>query len=423
MLKTENELFVDLLTEKVKDSKEHIENVRDAIGSLREVGDIFKNTSTAVRDFERAFKRLNSSTSDRAAQRNMGIMLDSVLAVGDEMVKIVELYDRFEPFLVNVLNRMDKMLPAVLPMITQLAPALGAQLSQGLLVALPKIIGASGGIIAAIAGIGLFLYDMGKDQKIFKFLKGLLENIVSFLVKLPGKIVGIFTTMLKGLVNLIRELPAYLPELVKMIIEGIVTMLEELPTLLAGVLEGIVEVLITLLSSPEWIAEMIVGIVRALLDALPRIAMALVNGFFKLGGSLVDALVDGIFGGLKAAVGGIINGISSIFGGILSFFGIGPKKSKSKPTKVDLPGSSSGFLPIDDFNSSAFQKTKSSSYNVDTSRSLDVAGELAAERSGSSRLSSQPVTNINYTQNNTSPQPLTAIEIYRNTEKQLAGIG
>src|SRR5699024_9900317 len=58
-LKTENELFVDLLTEKVKDSKEHIKNVRDAIGSLREVGNIFKNTRTAVRDFERAFKRLN----------------------------------------------------------------------------------------------------------------------------------------------------------------------------------------------------------------------------------------------------------------------------------------------------------------------------------------------------------------------------
>src|SRR5699024_5376739 len=40
-LKTENELFVELLTEKVDETKEHMSNVRDAVGSLREIGDIF----------------------------------------------------------------------------------------------------------------------------------------------------------------------------------------------------------------------------------------------------------------------------------------------------------------------------------------------------------------------------------------------
>lgn len=424
-LKTENELFVELLSDKVKDTKDHIANVRDAIGSLKEIGSIFKNTTTAVRDFERAFKRLNSSTSDRAAQRNMGIMLDSVLAIGDELVKVIELYDRFEPFMVDVLNRMDKMLPTVLPMITQFAPAIGAQLSQGLLVALPQIIGASGGIIAAIAGIGLFLYDMGKDQKIFKFIKNMLNNILTFIVKLPSKLVGILTTMIKGIVNLIKEIPKYLPELIQAIIDGIVVMIEELPNLIASVLEGIVEVLITLLSSPAWIAEMVVTIVRALLEAIPRIAKALVGGFFQLGKSLIDSLVDGIFGGLKAAVNGIIGAISNVFGGIFSFFMPNKKKSGgSLPFPTPSSSSSSGFMPVAEFDPSIFQSTKKpSAYKVDTSKSADVAESLAAERRGSSSLSSRSVTNINYTQNNTSPQPLTAIEIYRNTEKQLTRIG
>ena len=140
-------------------------NIRDAVGSLREIGDIFENTSKSVKNFERAFRRLNSATTDRSARRNLSIMLDSVLEIGDEMIKVVSLYERFEPFLVDTLNHLDRMLPAYLPMIMQIAPDIGAQLSKGLLVALPKIVGAAGGIIAAVAGIGIFLYDMGKKDR------------------------------------------------------------------------------------------------------------------------------------------------------------------------------------------------------------------------------------------------------------------
>lgn len=422
-LKTENELFVELLTEKVNETKEHMSNVRDAVGSLREIGDIFENTSKSVKNFERAFNRLNTSTTDRSARRNLSIMLDSVLEIGDEMIKVVSLYERFEPFLVDALNRMDKMLPAFLPMIMQIAPNIGAQLSQGLLVALPKIVGAAGGIIAAIAGIGIFLYDMGKDQKIYKFLKSILNNIIKLVVKLPQIILGAITTMLKGLTNLIKELPQFIPEIIEAIIEGLVSMVEQLPDLLVAVIEALVEVFVTLMSSPEWIMDMIIRIVAAILNALPRIAKALIDGFFKLGGSLIDALVDGIFGGLKAAVTSIINAISNAFGSILGFFGINIGTKKPTPpnggNKDELPD---GFLPIDEYDPLYHQKPKSPGYSVDTSGSRDVAGNLAygGDRGAGN---GQNVTNITYTQNNTSPQPLSAIEIYRNTEKQLAMMG
>ena len=422
-LKTENELFVELLTEKVDEAKEHMSNVRDAVGSLREIGDIFENTSKSVKNFERAFNRLNTSTTDRSARRNLSIMLDSVLEIGDEMIKVVSLYERFEPFLVDALNRMDKMLPTFLPMIMQIAPNIGAQLSQGLLVALPKIVGAAGGIIAAIAGIGIFLYDMGKDQKIYKFLKSILNNIIKLVVKLPQIILGAITTMLKGLTNLIKELPQFIPEIIEAIIEGLVSMVEQLPDLLVAVIEALVEVFVTLMSSPEWIMDMIIRIVAAILNALPRIAKALIDGFFKLGGSLIDALVDGIFGGLKAAVSSIINAVQNAFGFILGLFGINIGTKKPTPpnggNKDELPD---GFLPIDEYDPLYHQKPKSPGYSVDTSGSRDVAGNLAygGDRGAGN---GQNVTNITYTQNNTSPQPLSAIEIYRNTEKQLAMMG
>ena len=422
-LKTENELFVELLTEKVNETKEHMSNVRDAVGSLREIGDIFENTSKSVKNFERAFNRLNTSTTDRSARRNLSIMLDSVLEIGDEMIKVVSLYERFEPFLVDALNRMDKMLPTFLPMIMQIAPNIGAQLSQGLLVALPKIVGAAGGIIAAIAGIGIFLYDMGKDQKIYKFLKSILNNIIKLVVKLPQIILGAITTMLKGLTNLIKELPQFIPEIIEAIIEGLVSMVEQLPDLLVAVIEALVEVFVTLMSSPEWIMDMIIRIVAAILNALPRIAKALIDGFFKLGGSLIDALVDGIFGGLTAAVSSIINAVKNAFGFILGLFGINIGTKKPTPpnggNKDELPD---GFLPIDEYDPLYHQKPKSPGYSVDTSGSRDVAGNLAygGDRGAGN---GQNVTNITYTQNNTSPQPLSAIEIYRNTEKQLAMMG
>ena len=422
-LKTENELFVELLTEKVNETKEHMSNVRDAVGSLREIGDIFENTSKSVKNFERAFNRLNTSTTDRSARRNLSIMLDSVLEIGDEMIKVVSLYERFEPFLVDALNRMDKMLPTFLPMIMQIAPNIGAQLSQGLLVALPKIVGAAGGIIAAIAGIGIFLYDMGKDQKIYKFLKSILNNIIKLVVKLPQIILGAITTMLKGLTNLIKELPQFIPEIIEAIIEGLVSMVEQLPDLLVAVIEALVEVFVTLMSSPEWIMDMIIRIVAAILNALPRIAKALIDGFFKLGGSLIDALVDGIFGGLTAAVSSIINAVKNAFGFILGLFGINIGTKKPTPpnggNKDELPD---GFLPIDEYDPLYHQKPKRPGYSVDTSGSRDVAGNLAygGDRGAGN---GQNVTNITYTQNNTSPQPLSAIEIYRNTEKQLAMMG
>ena len=422
-LKTENELFVELLTEKVDETKEHMSNVRDAVGSLREIGDIFENTSKSVKNFERAFNRLNTSTTDRSARRNLSIMLDSVLEIGDEMIKVVSLYERFEPFLVDALNRMDKMLPTFLPMIMQIAPNIGAQLSQGLLVALPKIVGAAGGIIAAIAGIGIFLYDMGKDQKIYKFLKSILNNIIKLVVKLPQIILGAITTMLKGLTNLIKELPQFIPEIIEAIIEGLVSMVEQLPDLLVAVIEALVEVFVTLMSSPEWIMDMIIRIVAAILNALPRIAKALIDGFFKLGGSLIDALVDGIFGGLTAAVSSIINAVKNAFGFILGLFGINIGTKKPTPpnggNKDELPD---GFLPIDEYDPLYHQKPKRPGYSVDTSGSRDVAGNLAygGDRGAGN---GQNVTNITYTQNNTSPQPLSAIEIYRNTEKQLAMMG
>src|SRR5699024_12315190 len=101
-------------------------NVRDAVGRLREIGDIFENTSKSVKNFERAFNRLNTSTTDRSARRNLSIMLYSVLEIGDEMIKVVSLYVRFERFLVDALNRMDKMIPIFLPMTLHIATNIGA---------------------------------------------------------------------------------------------------------------------------------------------------------------------------------------------------------------------------------------------------------------------------------------------------------
>ncbi len=200
-------------------------------------------------------------------------------------------------------------------------------------------------------------------------------------------------------------------------------MVEQLPDLLVAVIEALVEVFVTLMSSPEWIMDMIIRIVAAILNALPRIAKALIDGFFKLGGSLIDALVDGIFGGLTAAVSSIINAVKNAFGFILGLFGINIGTKKPTPpnggNKDELPD---GFLPIDEYDPLYHQKPKRPGYSVDTSGSRDVAGNLAygGDRGAGN---GQNVTNITDTQNNTSPQPLSAIEIYRNTEKQLAMMG
>lgn len=253
----------------------------------------------------------------------------------------------------------------------------------------------------------------------------MVDNIVKFIDKLPQIIIGTIATMLKGLTKLVNELPQFLPEIIEAIIEGLVSMVEQLPDLLVSVIEALVEVFITMLSSPEWIVDMLMRIVSAILNALPRIAKALIDGFFKLGRSLIDAIVDGVFSGIKKAVTSIFNAISNVFWSILGFFGIKKKgeepttPKKPTPPKKELPY---GFTPLDEYDPRYNQTGMRSGYNVDTSSSRDIAGNLAYRGYGGAGYG-QNVTNITYTQNNTSPQPLSAIEIYRNTEKQLAMMG
>lgn len=424
VLMSEYELFVDLLTKKVHKTKQNIEDIKNAVGGIGEVSSIFKSTGDAIRDFERAFRRLNTSTSERSFFNNLGIMFDSVMTIADNIGRVIALYDFFEPFLVDALEHLDTLLPSILPMINKFAPALGAQLSQGLLVAIPQILSASAGIIAAVAGIGIFLYDMGKDQKILKLVKSMLNSLITFLFSIPERLVDVLVTMLNGIVNLFSELPVLIPAILQAIINGVLSVIESLPTLLASVIEALVAVLMAVLSSPEWITDMVVTIVRAILEAIPKIGKALITGFFQLGRTLVQGIVDGFIGGIGTAIRSIGGAISNIVNGALELVGLRPKSPKKTIPPLATPELPDNFMQDDLFNPDIFQNVRTpKNYNLDTSWANSAAGDLALRSPNFYGGSDpKPVTTINFTQHNTSPQPLTAMEIYRNTDRQLAGL-
>lgn len=431
---------------------------------LSGVRNSFKSIRDEARDLHRALGRLSTVSSSRAYERNMDMIIDSTLKIAQEFIGLMDVFDRFAPYLPSLLDQFDSVLPAIIPMVAQFAPGLASTLGGGLAAAIPAIAGPVGGIIAAIAGIGIFLYDMANDQLILGLVKRIFNGFIQFIRELPEKLPRLIRMLIRGFVNLIKELPYLISDLAVAFVEAFVEIIVMLPEIIPDIIEALIDAFIEIVTFlPVALVEASGAIVKALLEGFGKIVVGLIFGVPKMFFRVGVALVEGLIRGVTSLGGSMFSAVGSVFSGIIgvakSLFGInspsrvfntigqaimeglqGGVSSKAKRAQDTIRDAIDKILKdLDDGPDGTITITPV----IDTSEVEKGFGELSRSLSGSTLTAGsshndvasieairseeevlgnapvQHVTNIEYTQNNTSPRPLSAIEIYRNTQKQL----
>lgn len=432
---TEAELITNRLYEEYDEFISETDELMSALDGVVSVRDNMSGMSDSLMEFTRALERFNTSSSSKSARRNLGSMVDSLMAMAGSLVSVIKVVEEFRPYLPQLLGAFDAALPAIIPVVAQFAPALAATLGGGLAAALPAIAGPAAAIIAAVAGIGIFLHDYGSDQKIAKLVKRIFEGLLNFLKNLPRMIVGLITTIVRGFVRLIQDLPKLSVWLIEALSNLIVQMIIQLPTLITELVVAIIDLFVTILSSPALLAETVLRIVGALLEAIVRIAFALGRAVFELGGNLIDALVSGVRSAAQRLIQAFLRPFRTILTFIQDVFSGGILEAIRNIGRDVANETADSFrddyrpmiTPVVDM--SQVDESMSRMDNLSSDRSftssaavgnMDAISDYERERAAIDGANTGgDYTHIEYTQNNTSPRPLSAIEIYRNTRKQL----
>lgn len=287
--------FVELLGLELEKAREKIDtftNIFDGIASIR---DTFKTTTSHIRDFTRAFVRMNNSTNPRSFRRNLGKMLDSFIGVGKGVGDVIDVFKKFAPAISLAFDGLDKHLPQIIGSVSSFAPELAGLLGGGMQGVLSAITGPIGGIVAAVTGLVIFFTDQANEGKILKSLTRVWNGVLDFLKGLPSKVVGFIQTILRGIVNTVRQIPELLPELIKGITDLVSALIPELPRLLLSLAGSLIKTLVQLIvETPGLLFNAGVGIIEALINGVEKAIDGLMNFILNPFETLKEAIGDSL---------------------------------------------------------------------------------------------------------------------------------
>ena len=328
---------IDSIESKIGEYKNVFEGISTAAKSVGGFGD-------SIRNISRAFNRLNHATTPRSIQKNMGIILDEIINMIGGVQSLIGVLKVFEPFLPGLLAQFDAAMPGIIALIQPFAPQLASTLGGGLAAAIPLIAGPAAGIIAAIAGIGLFLYDQANDGKILKFVEKMFRGFIDFLKNLPRMLLSLIKTLLRGLVNTIKDLPRIITTIVDGLVDLFVGLIEAIPEILPELIAALAQAVVwIILNAPRILLEIGIAIVKGLVNGIGRAIRALLeailNPFKFLAGEIGDelslfniarnairSLAEGFISAVRKLLELILSPFTLIVGLILGIFGVNVAK-------------------------------------------------------------------------------------------------
>ena len=467
-LPTLHEVMRDVLYEELDKVKKEANDFMGIFDGIQDLRGAFGKLKDNTNELRRAFTRMSHAANPRSFLRNAGHVFDAVVNIGKEVVGLMDILDKFKPFLPGLLAGFENMLPAITPAIAQFAPGLAAQLGGGLTTALPAIAGPAAAIVAAVVGIGYLIYDSGTEKVILKFFRSIVDGIAKLVSNLPQLLANFMKIMITGLKNVIVELPRMAADLIKGVLNGLIDVIRALPDLIPEVIialiDAFVEIVVTM---PEIFVDLAFAIIEALFKAifvvLPEFFKRIPEMFKRIGEAIVDGVVQGIGGGFRRLGESIRNTGRNMIDGFKKVFGIrSPSRVMAEMggylvdgLQKGIEGGENKVVKATDVISDKIRNSVQDaidSLDDDSAFRLNITPvvDLAEAHAGLSRLEAKAglvasqtastassvrldngnvdpakmgnVTNITYTQNNTSPKPLSTIEIYRQTERQLANM-
>lgn len=464
-LPTFHEVLTEVFYEELDKVKEEANNFVGVFEGVQTIGKNFRDLGDKANELRRAFARMSHSTNPRTFMRNMGATFDATIEVGKGLVSFMDVAEKFKPYLPMLFKLFDDNLGKIIPVVSQFSPKLASVLSGGLEAALPQIAGPAGAIVAAVAGIGYLIYDSGGDQKILTFIRTIVESIVEFTKNLPELISNFIQQAVDGIVNILTELPKLATTLIVGLIEALTNVIRTLPERLPEIIKALIDGLVTIVTeTPGLLIDLAFSIVDALIEmffvAIPELMVKLPSMFVEIGKAIVEGIIEGMFSIPQILWNGVVSIGNSIKNGFKRLLGIrspsrvmaelggylteglavGMEESKHhtdaavKDVAQSVVNTAKDILSEDIDNNLDFTITpvldmssvEDEWARFDRSQTLNAAQTYgSAYNVGSIRTSAEDMvvpsnsTVINYTQNNTSPNPLSTIDIYRNTQRQL----
>lgn len=464
-LPTFHEVLTEVLYGELDKVKKEANDFVGVFEGVQTIGKNFRDLGDKANELRRAFARMSHSTNPRTFMRNLGATFDAVLEVGKGLVGFMDVADKFKPYLPLLFKLFDDNLGAIIPVVARFSPHLASVLGGGLEAALPAIAGPAAAIVAAVAGIGYLIYDSGGEQRVLTFIRTIVESIVEFTKNLPELITNFVKQAINGIVNLIVEIPKLVKTLVVGLIEGLTNMIRELPERLPEIIMALVDGLVTIITeTPALIIDLAFAIVDALIQmifvAIPELIVKLPGMFVQIGQAIIQGIIKGMLNFPRMIWNAIVgvgerikNGFKRVFrihspsrvmaelgGYITEGLAVGMEEAQPSADKAvrnvaqSVIDTAKDILSEDLGNNLDFTITPVLDMSdvdeewarFDRSQTLNAAQTYGnASNVGSVRRSAEDEvipnnsTVINYTQNNTSPNPLSTIDIYRNTQRQL----
>lgn len=181
--------------------------------------------------------------------------------------------------------------------------------------------------IDTILQIGFTILE-GIIRGIVESIPVIIDSVVILLEALIQAITDNFEIIVEGALQIIlalaqglaTHLPTLIPQIVNMIIyiaevltqpDNLLLIIQAAVQIIGAVITGIVKAIPNLVRA---IPQVIVNLVQALMLAIPEV--------LKVGGLLIEGLIEGIFGALAGLVVGIVDVCKSIVDSFKEFFGI-----------------------------------------------------------------------------------------------------
>lgn len=423
---SEEEIFVNLLSDKIKEYKDEVSEFTGLLDGMKDVRDIVSSTKDNVNELGRAFTRLNSATSDSSTSSALDDILGSLIGIGDAFEKIFDLFDKIKPFIVPLMGALNAAMPAI-------AAAVPALAGGGAVGAAP-VIAAIGGITLAFIGLVAFLDDFNKDQKIARVLTNLFDNILKFIGSIPRRLAGLIRSVGEGLVKFIRFIPELLPSIFKAILDAMVEFVVYLPIVIAELIIAIFDVIFELLTSPGKLVDLVIRFGQAIASAFTRLITAYTSVYEEVGKRMADYIVNGFkrvgeellywlnpFNWFKPRDVSQVKDLGELYGdeykngfldAVNNVFTMQDLNPTIKPA-IDLTELESGVKKANGM------MTFDTGYGAMLAADINSAMSPALADEGKNGSAGSSNTTIEYTQNISSPTPLSTVDIYRGTQKQL----
>ena len=338
-------------------------------------------------------------------------------------------------------------------MLGGLGPMVGGGIQAAIPMAIMGFLAFVGAVIAAIVATYV-IWDSGGEQMVLRLAWSITDGIAKLSKNLPALLEEFAIQMVRGMANLLVDSPKMIAEMIKGLMEGLIGFIRTAPSSIPKFIRALVDAFVYVITSyPAIFIDLGFAMVHAILEmfliAIPELIMSLPQIFKDVGRAIVDGIVEGFstaWETFKETTMQHLYNLGNVFITFANYF----RKFLGKELYplLGMPEEATGDDILTDYERNLYNSTRDgymsafedenyhptvrpnvdmdyvneqfAQAELDSTVSLQSAQSAGASRAqADSAAEAASVTNLNYTQNITTPKPVSTIDIYRNTQRQL----